>query len=399
MVPITYNIRNLLERKGTTLMTALGIGMTVAVLVVSFAMVEGLRALFSGSGHPAQVIVLRKGTDAELTSSISNSDLQYIRTLKTLMATASSIKEKPVPAEVSADQPLISPEACVVANLPSSYASAMNISVRGLTDVGLLMRNYEIQKPGVPFNPNVYEVIVGESIAQRYPDAQLGKTIAFGKHAWKIVGIFHAADQAANSEVWCGLNLLAGDFDRQGESSSLLVRLDSPARIPDFKAQVEKIQDLHVNVVSEKDYYASMTASGEPLEVLGFAVAIIMAVGSAFAATNTMYAAVARRSREIGTLRALGFSRGSVLLSFIFESVCLSLIGGLLGVLLALPINGLATGIGNFVTFTDVTFKFRVGLLPIFAGLAFAAIIGGLGGFLPAWAASRKDVVQAMRDA
>jgi ABC-type lipoprotein release transport system permease subunit len=242
-------------------------------------------------------------------------------------------------------------------------------------------------------------VIVGESIALRYPDAQPGKKILFGKSPWDVVGIFHAAGQAANSEVWCDFNQLAGDYERPGGSSSLLIRLESPANFAAFKKSIEDDQRLGVNVLREKDYYAGMTESGLPLEYLGFTVAVIMAVGAAFAATNTMYAAVSRRSKEIGTLRALGFSRAAILLSFIIESVCLALIGGLLGVLLALPINGLATGIGNFATFTDVTFKFRVSPMAMFWGLAFAAMIGALGGFLPAYGASRKDIVQAMRDA
>jgi len=386
MVPITYNLRNLVERKATTLMTALGIGLTVAVLVTSLALTEGLRVLFAASGDERQALVLRKGANAELSSAVTNEAYQIISRLPGIAADGEG-------------KPLVSPEGFVVAVLPSSYSpDGMNVSVRGMLPIGLKMRQVRIIQ-GAMFEPGRHQVVVGEGIEQRYPDAQLGKKIVFGKSPWEVVGIFHAADQSANSEIWCDLNQLLGDFERAGGSSSLLVRLESPASFDAFKKTVEADQRLGVNVVKEKEYYAAMTASGAPLEYLGYAVAVIMAVGSAFAATNTMYAAVSRRSKEIGTLRALGFSRRAILLSFITESVCLSLLGGILGILLALPINGLATGVGNFSTFTDVTFKFRVSPAAMLWGLAFAGMIGAVGGYLPAYAAAKKDIVQAMRDA
>jgi putative ABC transport system permease protein len=386
MVPITYNLRNLLERKATTLLTALGIGLTVAVLVTSLALVQGLQDLFVASGDPRQAIILRKGTNSELVSWVVSDHYQIIR-------------DKPGIAPDDKGKPLVSPEGFVVASLASSYApDGMNVTVRGMQPIGLNMRRFQLVQ-GQMFAPNLHQVAVGESIAQRYPEAQPGKSITFGKSKWEVVGIFKSPDQSANSEIWCDLDQLIDDFDRPGGSSSVLVRLDSPARFEAFKADLENDQNLGVNVLREKDYYASMTSSGLPLEILGFSVAVIMAIGSAFAATNTMYAAVARRSREIGVLRALGFGRPSILFSFITESVCLSLLGGVLGIFLALPINGLATGVGNFSTFTDITFKFRISVDAMCWGLAFAAIIGALGGFLPAYAASKKDIVQSMRDA
>ena len=386
MVPITYNLRNLIERKATTLLTALGIGLTVTVLVTALALTEGLRVLFAGSGDERQALVLRKGANAELSSAVTNEAYQIISRLPGIAADVEG-------------GPLVSPEGFVVANLHSSYSTdGMNVSVRGMLPVGLKLRRFQITQ-GALFEPGRHQVIVGDSIARRYPEAQLGKTVVFGKSPWEVVGIFHAADQSANSEIWCDLNQLRGDFERAGGSSSLLIRLESPANFDALKKSIEADQRLEVSVQREKEYYAGMTVSGAPLEYLGYAVAVIMAVGSAFAATNTMYAAVARRSREIGTLRALGFSRAAILFSFISESVCLALLGGILGVLLALPLNGLATGVGNFATFTDVTFQFRVSPMAMFWGLAFAAIIGALGGFLPAYGASKKDIVQAMRDA
>jgi ABC-type antimicrobial peptide transport system permease subunit len=248
------------------------------------------------------------------------------------------------------------------------------------------------------FQPGLRQVIVGDAVARRYPGAQIGKDIRFGKGMWSVVGVFKAGDSAANSEIWGDLDQIRGDFEREGGSSSLLVRLNDAGQIPSFIKTIGDDQRLSSGAIGEKEYYANLTSSGAPLEALGFAVAIIMAIGSAFAATNTMYAAVARRSREIGTLRAIGFGRWAILRSFMLESIFLALIGGAVGVLIALPINGLTTGVGSFATFSEVAFRFKVGAKPILLGLVFATIIGALGGFLPAWAASKKGIIAAMRD-
>jgi ABC-type antimicrobial peptide transport system permease subunit len=432
-VPATYNLRNLVERKGTTLMTALGIGLTVAVLVTALALTAGLQDIFGGTGDARQAIVMRKGVDAELSSTVSAEAYQIIRRL-------------PGIATDDTGEPMVSPEGLTVVNLPSvDSPTGMNVSVRGMLPIGLKMRPIEITR-GAQFTPGLRQVIVGESIAKRYPDAQLGKQLKFGKGVWDVVGVFKVGDSAANSEIWTDLNQLRGDFERQGGSSSLLVRMDVPLDVAiaqtavaqreydkavaarkaaiaraaaadeakaddppavedplppalaEFRKLVADDQRLGSSVIGEKNYYAKQTQSGAPLQALGFSVAVIMAIGSAFAATNTMYAAVARRAREIGTLRALGFGRWAILRSFMLESVCLALLGGLLGVALALPVNGFTTGVGNFSTFSEVAFKFRVGPTAMITGLIFAAVIGALGGFLPAWAASRKNIVTAMRD-
>jgi putative ABC transport system permease protein len=384
-VPLSYNIRNLVERKGTSIMTALGIALTVAVLVVVLALVNGLASVFAASGDPSQLVILRKGTDAELSSSVSNDAYQRIRQL-------------PGIAKNAEGDPYISPELVTVTNLVSVEAPlGMNVSIRGMLPIGLSMRKYTIEQ-GKNFEPGLKQCIVGDSIARRYPAARIGNTLHFGKSDWEVVGIFSAGESAANSEIWADLNQVRGDYEREGESSSLLVRTASADDMTALPEKIKADQNLLVNVLTEKAYYATMTASGLPLQILGYSVAVIMAVGSAFAATNTMYAAVARRSREIGTLRALGFSKGSILRSFLLESVFLAMTGGVVGILLALPINGLRTGIGNFQTFSDITFKFRVGAMAIAVGLIFAALIGAVGGLLPAWAAARKNIIQAMRD-
>lgn len=428
-VPLNYNLRNLVERKGTTIMTAVGIGLTVAVLVIALALTTGLSRVFAGTGDPRQFLVLRKGTDAELSSSVSGEAYQIIRRLPGIAIGADN-------------EPMVSPEAIAIVNLPSvDSPEGMNVTVRGLLPIGVAMRPVEM-KSGAMFAPGLRQVIVGESIARRYPAARLGGTLKFGRGEWAVVGVFKSGESASNSEIWADLNQIRGDFERAGGSSSLLVRAEVDAaeaerqiaradeatrkqnaewdaRVadaekrgeprptgrpdavqPEFIAKfgIADDQRLGSNVVGEKAYYARMTESGLPLQILGFFVATIMAVGSAFAATNTMYAAVARRAREIGTLRALGFGRFAILRSFVFESVCLSLVGGILGILLALPINGLTTGVGNFTTFSEVAFQFRVDAKAIAFGLAFAALIGAIGGFLPAWSAARVDVVRAMRE-
>jgi ABC-type lipoprotein release transport system permease subunit len=384
-VPVNYNLRNLVQRKGTTLMTAVGIGLTVAVLVTALALTAGLKTVFGGSGDPRQLIVLRTGTDAELTSTVSNETYQIIRRL-------------PGIAMNSDGEPMVSPEGLTVVNLPSvDSPEGMNVTVRGMLPMGLSMRPVKIEQ-GKMLQPGLRQIIVGQAIAKRYPDARIGKKVRFGHGEWEVVGVFSVGETAANSEIWVDLDQLRGDFERQGGSSSLLVRASSDSAVSDLKKTIDADQRLGSQVMGEKEYYAKMTESGAPLQALGFSVAVIMAIGSAFAATNTMYAAVARRAKEIGTLRALGFGRWAILRSFMLESVCLALLGGVVGVLLALPMNGFTTGVGSFTTFSETAFKFHVGPSAIISGLIFAAIIGALGGFLPAWSASRKGIVQAMRD-
>jgi putative ABC transport system permease protein len=383
-VPVSYNLRNLVERKATTLMTAVGIALTVAVLVGAVALVTGLSSVFAATGNPLQAIVLRKGGSAELSSVVTDAACQLI-------------KQYPQVAR-DGDTVLASPELVTVINLPSvDSPSGMNVTVRGLGPVGMQMRNLGIFQ-GRWFTPGRREVVVGESIAKRYPGASLGKKLRFGRGEWEVVGVFAGGQSAVNSEIWADLGQLAGDFDRQANWSSVLVRANSATDLDSLIDGIKNDRNLGATALKEQEYYANMTNSGEPMEVLGIAVAVIMAIGSGFGAMNTMYAAVARRGREIGTLRSLGFSRKSILLSFMLESLLLSLIGGFIGCLIALPLNGLTTAVGSFQTFSEIAFNFRVGPPAILAGLAFAAVIGALGGFLPALAAARRDLLQSLRE-
>jgi len=273
----------------------------------------------------------------------------------------------------------------------------MNLTLRGLMPVGKEMRDTKIQD-GRWFHSGQREVVVGKSVAKRYPGAQFGKLLRFGKGEWQVVGVMDGGQSAINSEIWGDLNQIGADFNRQDSFSSVLVRAAGAATVPALVRSLEDDRRLNVSAMTERDYYDSQTSAGAPLQYLGIVISIIMAIGSSFAAMNTMYAAVARRTREIGTLRALGFSRGSILLSFLIESLLLSLLGGIIGCLLVLPLNNVTTGVGSFLTFSEIAFNFRVSPEAMINGVLFAMIVGMIGGFFPARMAASKEVVVSLRE-
>jgi putative ABC transport system permease protein len=385
-IPFAYNLRNLVVRKTTTLMTVAGIALTVAVLVSSLALVEGLRATFANTGNPLQILVLRKGGNSELASSVSRESFALLRTMRGI-------------ARDSSNEPMASLEMTQVINLPSvDDPKGMNVTLRGLLPAGIAMRSVHLAR-GRWFQAGQREIVVGKSIAQRYPDAQFGHHLHFGRGDWQIVGIMDGGQSAVNSEIWGDLNQISSDYNREDNLSSVLVRASDAAAVPSLIKVIDGDRQLNLSGIPEPAYYASQTSSGAPLEFLGILVAIIMAIGSSFAAMNTMYAAVSRRSREIGTLRVLGFSRASILVSFLIEALLLSIAGGILGCFITLPLNGVTTGVGNFFTFSEIAFHFRVGLSTMTAGLIFAAIVGVLGGVFPARSAAKKEILEALREA
>lgn len=384
-IPLTYNIRNLAVRKTTTMMTALGIALTVAVLLAAFALVDGLRVAFESSGHPLQILVTRKGADSELSSNFQRTAFN-------------DLKFKQGIAKNAKGEPLASLEVVTVINLASKeFPDGTNVSVRGVTPMGLEMREDMTLRSGRWFTSGRREVTVGSSIAKRYPDAQIGKRLKFGRGEWDVVGVFDSAQMARNSEILTDLNQAASDFERTEVLSSALIRATDSVAHQALINDLSYDTRLNVSARSEKDYFAMQTSSGDLVRYLGTFVAAIMAVGSCFAAMNTMYAAVARRSKEIGTLRVLGFSRPAILASFLVESVLLSLLGGLLGILLVLPLSGLSTGIGSNLTFSEVAFQLHVSPQIMLKGMLFALFMGALGGFLPAFSASRKQILVALR--
>jgi putative ABC transport system permease protein len=386
-IPISYNLRNLTVRKTTTVMTALGIAVTVAVLLVILALVNGLRTAFEASGNPLNVLVLRKGSDSELASNFTRAAYQ-------------ELKVKPGIARSRNGGPLASLEMVTVINLTSaSNPDGVNVTLRGLSPEGIEMRSQLKLAAGRWFETGRREVVVGASIARRHPSARLGRYLHFGHGDWRVVGIMDAGHSSANSEIFGDVNQISADFNRSPVLSSALVRAVDPVAVRALINDIDDDRQLNCTAQTERDYFELQTDSGKPVEYVGIVVAIIMAVGSSFAAMNTMYAAVARRTREIGTLRVLGFSRGGILLSFFLESLLLAGIGGLLGCLLVMPLNGFETGIGNFITFSEIAFDFRISPAIVALGLGFSLLMGALGGFFPARAAARKEILNALREA
>jgi ABC-type lipoprotein release transport system permease subunit len=379
-------MRNLVVRKTTTIMTALGIALTVAVLVAVLALVDGLQTALQVSGNPLNVMIMRKGATAELSSVVTRAAFNDIRNL-------------PGIAHASDGHAVASIEMVTVINLPSvENPDGTNLTVRGVTPVAREVREQLKLAEGRWFREGQREVVVGKNVAARYPAAQLGKKLKFGKGEWEVVGIMDAGSGTADSEIFCDLNQAAGDFNRFEAPSSVIVRVPDTVTAEALVNNVNDDRRLNASAMNEVDYMQQQTSSAAAIQYLGVVVAIIMAVGSSFAAMNTMYAAVARRAREVGTLRVLGFPQGSILISFFLESMILSLIGAVLGCILVLPLNGLTTGILSQTSFSEVAFHFRTGPQALGIGVAFGLIMGAIGGLLPAQMAARKEILDALRD-
>jgi putative ABC transport system permease protein len=393
-IPISYNIRNLKLRKGLTVMTALGIALTVTTAVFLMALLAGLQRAFVTSGDPLNVLVMRKGSTAELSGGF---DATLFNTLKTL----------PGIAKDGQGEPLASGEWVVVAVLPRKDGTGeVNVSVRGLMPAGLTLRSMETgtdKKPklklvtGRWFTTGQREVVVGKSIHDRFAGANVNDNLDFAKGQWKVVGIFDSGGTAYDSEIWGDLNQIAVDFDRTGGLGSAYLRATDAVAADALKNRVSDDQRLKLEGTLETDYYKKQTNSGGAIKYIGFVVAVIMAIGSSFAAMNTMYAAVAYRAREIATLRVIGFSRPSILTSFVLESLLLSLLGAAVGIILMLPFNGMSTGVGNNVTFSETVFSLHMTAGVVLIAVAFAMVMGLLGGFAPAWQAARQEILTALR--
>ncbi len=385
-IPISYNIRNLRLRKGLTVMTSLGIALTVTTAIFLMALLAGLDRAFVTSGDPLNVLVLRKGSQAELSGGF---DASLYPTLKNL----------PGIAKDSHGEPTTSGEWVVVIVLPRKDGTGeVNVTVRGMMPDGLELRPRVKLAEGRWFTPGQREVVVSKSIQRRFSHANVGDTLQFGKGPWTVVGVFDAGGSAYESEIWGDVNQMASDFDRQGGFASAYLRATDPVAAEALKNRVSDDQRLKLEGMLETEYYAKQTRSGAPIKYIGWVVAIIMAIGSSFAAMNTMYAAVAYRSREIATLRVIGFSRPSILTSFVFESVLLSLLGAVVGIILMLPFNGMTTGTSNAVTFSEVVFSLRMTPQVVMVAIMFAIVMGLFGGMAPAWHAAKREILAALRD-
>jgi putative ABC transport system permease protein len=384
-IPVSYNLRNLVVRKTTTVITALGIALTVAVLLAVLALVNGLKTAFQSSGDPRQILVMRKGATAELSSAVTREAFQDLKSMAGIAR--------------DGDEPMASLEMVTVINLPSvDSPTGMNVTLRGILPVGIKMRDDLKLQDGRWFQTGQREVVVGKSIAKRYPGAHLGEKLRFGRGEWQVVGVMDGGKSAVNSEIFGDLNQISSDFNRLDGLSSILLRATDAATVPALVNSLNDDRRLGVLAETEKSYYEAQTNSGALLQFLGLFIAIIMAVGSSFAAMNTMYAAVARRATEIGTLRVLGFSKNSIMLSFLMESLLLAGLGGLVGCLLVLPLNNITTGVGSFVTFSEIDFNFRVSPEIMLIGVGFALVMGALGGLFPARMAARKEILVALRE-
>jgi putative ABC transport system permease protein len=383
-IPLKYNVRSLLVRRVSTAMTAGGIALVVAVFVIVMAMVAGLGSAITDTGSPDNVVVLRKGATTETYSAIT---LDQFDALKFL----------PQIRRDSDGDTYTSPELPVQVLMERAGGGRENIVVRGVLPVALKVHEKVHISEGRMFNPAVNEVIVGKGLVGRYKDCTVGSMLHFGRGTWKVVGVFEAAGSSFESEVWADVHNVQDDTQRGAYYADVRLKLLPGA---DVAALVRRIADdprINLQAETEADYYADQSVVANQLRVLGMIVAIIMAVGAIFGAMNTMYAAVAARTAEIGTLRALGFTPNAVLGSFLLESLVLAVAAGAIGVVLAMPINGLSTTFGNFMTFSTLAFDFRVTPAIVVEAILFAAVMGTLGGWLPARQAMRMRVVDALR--
>jgi putative ABC transport system permease protein len=300
-----------------------------------------------------------------------------------------------------AEGPLITQEVVGVMPFPLiSTGTDANVQVRGVSPNVLRIRTFVKIAEGRMFHAGLSELVVGKNATKTYAGLKLGDSVTFGGGTWKVVGIFDAGGSSFDSEVWTDSKILNEVLKRPDNIfQSITVHLTSPAAFQQFKSAITSDPRLNLDVVREIDYYAKQSTTMTTLiTVLGGLVAAVMAIGAVFGALNTMYSAVAERGREIATMRALGFSSWNVILSFLFEALLISFVGGVLGCLAVLPLNGLTTSTMNFQTFSNLAFAFKITLNLLLFGVLFALVMGILGGMLPAVRAARLPVAQALRD-
>jgi len=383
LIPFKYNLRNLTVRRTSTLLTVFGIGVSVAVFVATMALVEGIKQTFVTTGEPLNVLAIRQGAQSETGSLIEPGAALVARTIDGV-------------AKDAKGEPLVSLERMVYVSQRRIDGGESNVVIRGLTESGRALRPAAHLVSGRWYIPGRRELTVSGTIASRFRNCKLGDELATGRPRWKIVGIFDGGRTAYGSEMWTAPDDLFSALHRINYSD-ILVRARDAASVPRIVDRMTKDPQMHFDARPERTYYAEQTKAATPVRILGNVVAIIMAVGSAFAAMNTMYAAVAARGHEVAVLRALGFSRMSIALSFVTEAVLLAIGGGVVGGMGVVPLNGLATGTTNWFTFSEMTFHFAVTPMLFLQGVAFSAAMGLAGGILPALRASRLSPAAAMR--
>lgn len=386
-IPLTYNVRSLRVRWTSTIVAVLGIAGTVGVFVAMMSLAKGFQLTLVSSGSPSNAIVMRAGATSEMMSGV-NLDQVHV------------VQDAPGVAR-GANGPLISPENVVIAPFPlKTTGTDANVQVRGVSDKVLEVRPTVKIVSGRFFHPGLNELVVGSNVPKSYGGLALGDTVKFGGGTWTVVGVFDAGGSAFDSEVWCDSAVLKDVYKRPASNfQSMTVRLNSPEAFQAFKDSISSDPRLTVQVDRERDYYSKQSQSVTTMiTVLGTMVALVMAIGAVFGALNTMYSAVAERAREIATMRALGFGAPSVVTSFVFESLCIALVGGIVGCLAVLPVNGITTGTMNWQTFSHMAFAFRITPPLLVSGIVFALAMGLFGGVPPAIRASRARISVTLRE-
>jgi putative ABC transport system permease protein len=385
-IPIQYNIRNLYVRRTATLMTAGGIALVVAVLVMTLALANGFRATLVGTGRADNIHIMRTGATSEVESGVSRD-------------AARVIEADPDVSRLPGGRSFFANEAVVLSNLSrrTGMVGSSNVVVRGVDDRSLLLRPEIRVIQGRFFRSGVDEVIVGKPLTRRFAGCDLGERVRFGARDWTVVGVFEADGSGFESEIWGDVESMLPAFDRDAYSS-ITFRTANAAGFEGLKARLEADPRLQVEVRTEKAYYENQSADlARLIRILGMFLVVVMGFGAIFGALNTMYAAVGSRTREIGTMLALGFRPSQILVSFMIESVLLCIVGGALGCLLALPIHGVSTGTTNWTTFSEVAFQFRITPGILLTGMIASVFLGIVGGYFPARNAARRTVSDALR--
>jgi putative ABC transport system permease protein len=386
-IPVTYNFRSVKARWTSAIVAVLGIAGTVGVFVAMLSLARGFKATLVSSGAEDNALLVRAGSTSEMMSGVRLEDVKVVQD-------APGVAQGP-------NGPLVTSEVVVIAPFPlASTGTDANAQVRGVSaNVLEIRKNVKIVE-GRMFTPGLAELVIGKNVSGAYRGMTLGNTIAFGGGQWKIVGIFDAGGSAFDSEAWCDARVLDDIYKRPTNIfQSATVHLASAGDFQKFKDAVTSDPRLNLDVSREIEYYSKQsTRMTQLITILGGLVAFVMAIGAIFGALNTMYSAVAERGREIATMRALGFGGGAVVFSFLIEALLISFVGGAIGCIAVLPLNGLTTGAMNWQTFSHLAFAFRITPVLLAAGIVFALAMGLLGGLPPAIRAAWRPVAVALRE-
>ena len=383
-LPLHYNVRNVLIRWRATAATILGVALVVAVYVLVQSLAAGLEKSSRNTGDERNIMIVRQGSTAESSSQITRDQYRLLRDL-------------PEIARDARGQPLISADVIVLVNLPRrNNAGESHVLIRGVSPRGLELRRQAPLVDGPWFEPGLREVVVSRRLAARFPNFDIGNQISIGTRKLAVVGITSGGNSAFDSELWMDADECRSIFNRN-MYSSVLARIADNASADALIQRIESNKQLPLRALPETKYYAAQTMTAMPIKILGDFLATMMSIGAIFAAMNTMYASVGARTREIGTLRVLGYRRRTVLLTFIIEGTFLALIGGALGCVLALPMHARSAAFISFESWGEMMFQFRITPMLMAKGMAFALLVGVFGSLLPAIRASRLPVIVALK--